>query len=82
VYCERALAARDACLLLELVQRPYFQNRFIGEIFRDSDQQRGALDLLHVGDCARIMRLERAHDLEGLRDDADDAICAAEEDTF
>jgi hypothetical protein len=40
------------------------------------------MDLLHVGDCACIMRLERAHDLEGLRDDADDAIGAAEEDAF
>lgn len=33
-------------------------------------------------DCTCIMRLERARDPEGLRDDADHAICTTEEDAL
>ena len=35
-----------------------------------------------MGDSTRIMCPERAHDLEGLREDANDAIGATEEDAF
>lgn len=35
-----------------------------------------------MGDCAGIVRLEGAHDLEGLRHDTDNAICTAKEDAF
>jgi hypothetical protein len=79
---EGALAARDARLLLQLVQRPHLQHRVIGQVLGYRDEQRRALDLLHVGDGAHVMGLERAHDLEGLRHDADDAIGAAEEDAL
>jgi hypothetical protein len=32
-----------------------------------------------VGNCACVIGLECAHDLEGLRHDPNDAICAAKE---
>jgi hypothetical protein len=82
VDSEGALAARDARLLLQLVQRPHLQHRLVGQVLGDGDEQRRALDLLHVGDGAHVMGLERAHDLEGLRHDADGAIGAAEEDAL
>src|SRR4051812_2381436 len=48
--------------------------------YSNGDQQRRALDLLHVRDGARVVRLERAHDLEGRRQDAHDAIGAAQKE--
>lgn len=79
---ERALAPRDARLLLQLVQRPHLQHRLVGHVLGDGDQQRRPLDLLHVRDCARVIRPEGAHDLEGLRQHADDAIGAAHKDAL
>lgn len=79
---EGALTPRDACLLLQLVQSPYFQHRLSREIFGYGDEKRSALDLLHVRNCACIMGLERAHNLEGLRHDANNAICAAQKYAF
>lgn len=74
------LAARDACLLLQLVESPDLQRRLTREILCNCDQQRGALHRLHVSDGAGVVGLELAHDLEGARHDADDAILASQED--
>lgn len=69
-----------ASLLLRLVQSPYLQQRFIGEIFRDGNKQGSPLHLFHVGDGPSIVGLERSHDLEGLGQDPDLAIVAGDEE--
>ena len=77
-----ALTSRNARLLLQLIQRPHLQYRFAGQVFCYGDEQRGAFDLLHVRDGAYVVGVEGAHDLEGLRQDADDAIGAPDEDAL
>jgi len=82
MHCQSALASRHARLLLELVESPDLEHRLGRHVFSDGDEQRRALYLLHMRDCASVVGLEGAHDPEGLRHNANSAICAAQEDAL
>lgn len=47
--------------------------------YRYRDQQAGTLDLAHVGDAARLVRVETSEDLPAGADDAHVSVIAAEE---
>lgn len=77
---ESRLAAWSVGLLFQFVEGPDLQGWLAREVFGYCYEQRCAWDLLHVSNGAGFMGLELADDLEGARDDADDAILAAQED--
>ena len=66
-------------LFLGFVQCPNLQNGLIGKIFGNGHEERCTVDLFHVRNRSRIVRLKGLDDLKGFRQDPNVAIAVAEE---
>lgn len=76
---ESRLTSRDTGLLLNFIQRPYFERRLAREILSDCHQEARSFDLLHMCNGCMLISIERTRHHERLRNEINITIRGAKE---